>query len=74
MFALRLRSLPNISPAPEVVINLSILHSKQYLTLKAKSLTTLDILCFSLHLYNHDNQLLNVKYAFNFKTLIYVGT
>ena len=33
--------------------------------------TTVDILCFYWHLYN---QLLKVGCAFNFETLIYVGT
>ena len=33
--------------------------------------TTVDILSFNKHLYN---QFLKVKYAFNLKTLIYVGT
>ena len=33
--------------------------------------TTVDILPFYKHLYN---QLLKMKYAFNFKTQIYVGT
>ena len=32
---------------------------------------TVDILCFYWNLYN---QLLKVKYAFNFETMIYAGT
>ena len=36
--------------------------------------TTVDILRFHVHLYNHDKQLLKIQYAFNFETLIYVGT
>ena len=34
--------------------------------------TTVDILCFISSCMTPDNQLLNVKYAFNLETLIYI--
>ena len=43
----------------------------RYLTLRTLMSTTVDILGFYWHLYN---QLLKVKCAFNFETLIYIGT
>ena len=35
--------------------------------------TTVDILCFFSTCITSDNQLLKMKYAFNFETLIYIG-
>ena len=37
-------------------------------------LTTVEMLCLYKNLYKLDNQLLKVKYAFNFETYINVGT
>ena len=65
----------NISEDTELFSNL-IIHEQfesqgGNLTLRALMSTTVDILRFYWHLYD---QLLKVKYAFNFETLIYVGT
>ena len=46
-------------------------HVSDKLTVKTLMSTTVDILRFYWHLYN---QLLKVKCAFKFETLIYVGT